>query len=56
MAGSIHLFKIIGTLLPENVKLKQNFIWDIIEIDWKEFNMTLNGDKVNLPKISNNKV
>ena len=32
-AGSIHLFKIMGMLKPENVKLKQNYIWDIIEID-----------------------
>ena len=30
-AGSIHLFKITGTLKPENVKLNQNYIWDIIE-------------------------
>ena len=29
MAGSIHLFKITGTLFPENVKLKGNLIWDI---------------------------
>ena len=47
MVGSIYLFKITGTLVPENVKLKQNFIWDIIEIDWKEVNVTLNKNKVN---------
>ena len=41
MAGGIHLFKITGTLTPENVKLKTNIIWDIIELDWKEVNMTL---------------
>ena len=35
MARSIHLFNIKGTLIPENVKLKQNLIWDITEIDWK---------------------
>ena len=35
MAGSIHLFKITGTLTPENVKLKINIFWDIIELDWK---------------------
>ena len=50
MAGSIHLFKIMGILTPENVKLKRNRIWDIIEIDWKKVNMTLNGNKINLPK------
>ena len=49
MAGHMHLFKITGTLVPENVKLIQNFIWDIIEIDWKGVNMTLNENKVNLP-------
>ena len=50
MAGSIHLFKIMGTLTPENVKLKWNLIWNMIELDWKEVNMTLNGNKINLPK------
>ena len=49
-AGSIHLFKITGTPVPEKVILKQNYIWDIIEIDWKEVNMTFNGNKINLPK------
>ena len=39
--GSIHLFKIIG-LTPENVKLKWNYLREIIEIDCKEVNMTLN--------------
>ena len=48
-AGSIHLFKITGKLTPEYVKLKRNILWDIIEIDWKEVNMTLNGNKINLP-------
>ena len=27
MAECIHLFKITGMLTPENVKLKQNYIW-----------------------------
>ena len=30
--GSIHLFKILGILTSENVKVKRNKIWDIIEI------------------------
>ena len=50
MAGSIHLFKITGTLTLENVKLKWNLIWDVIELDWMEVNMTLNGNNINLPK------
>ena len=48
-AESIHLFKITGKLIPIHIKLKRNILWDIIEIDWKEVNMTLNGNKINLP-------
>ena len=48
MAGSTHLFKITGTLTPEEAKLKRNILWNIIELDWKEFNVTLNGNKINL--------
>ena len=45
-SGSIHFFfKITGTFIPEHVKL----LWDIIEIDWKEVNMTLNGNDISLP-------
>ena len=47
--GSIHLFKITETLTPEHVKLKRNILWDVIELDWKEVNMTLKGTKINLP-------
>ena len=46
--GSIHLFKITCTQKSENVKLKWNYSWDIIEIDWKE--VTFNGNKINVPK------
>ena len=49
-AESIHLFKITGTLAPENVKLECNLIWDVMELDWKEVSMTLIGNKINLPK------
>ena len=47
--GSIHLFKIAGKLTPEHVKLKRNIIGDVIELDWKEVNITLNGNQINLP-------
>ena len=46
--GSMHLFKITGTLTPENVKLKTNILLEIIKLDWKEVSMTLNGNKINL--------
>ena len=44
-AGNMHLFQITGKLIPEHVSLKKNILWDVIEIDWKEVNMTLNGNK-----------
>ena len=47
--GSPHPFKISGESIPEHVKLKKNILWDIIEIDWKEVNITLNRNKINLP-------
>ena len=50
MAESIHLFKITVTLTSENVNLKRNKVWDIMEIDWQEVNVTLNRNKINLPK------
>ena len=50
-AGSIHLFKIIGTLKAENIKLSKNYLWDTLEIDWKEVTVTFNGNKIDLPKL-----
>ena len=47
--GSIHLFKITGKLTPKHIKLKRHIVWDVIELDWKKVNMTLNGSKINLP-------
>ena len=34
VAGSIHLCRIRGRLNLENEKLKKNWIWDVLEIDW----------------------
>ena len=36
-------------LTPENVRFKKNWIGDVLEIDWKECSMTLNGNKIYLP-------
>ena len=36
VARSIHLFRIRGTLNLESVKLKKNWIWDVLEIDWSK--------------------
>ena len=47
--GSIHLSKITKKLLSKHAKLNKQVLWDILEIDWKEANMTLNGIKIELP-------
>ena len=50
-AGSIHLFKIMGTLKAKNIKLIKNYLWDTLEIDWKEVTVTFNSDKIDLPRV-----
>ena len=50
-AGSIHLFRIKGTLKTRNIKLHKNYIWDTLEIDWKEVTVNINGNKMELPRI-----
>ena len=50
-AGSIHLFKIIDMLKAKNVKLIKNYLWDTLEIDWKEVTVPFNGNKIDLPKV-----
>ena len=49
VAGNIHLFRIRGRLNPDNVKLKKNWIWDVLEIDWSGISITLNDNKIDLP-------
>ena len=51
VAGSIHLFRIRGRLNPENVKIKKNWIWDVLEIDWSDVSITLNDNKLDLPSL-----
>ena len=48
-SGSIHLFKLIGSIIKENITLHQNMIWDVVEIDWRLVTVTLNGNVINLP-------
>ena len=50
IVGSIHLFKLRGTLTIEHVRFKRNWIWDVLEIDWRDIGMTINGNAINLPK------
>ena len=51
VAGSIHLFRIKGTLNPGNMKLKNNWIWDVLEINWSDISITLNDNEINLPRL-----
>ena len=51
-AGSIHLFKIRSTLKPENIIINKIYLWDMMEIDWKEVTVTVNDNKIHLPRIA----
>ena len=51
VAGSVHLFRIRGRLNPEHVKIKKNWIWDVLEIDWLDISITLNDNEINLPSL-----
>ena len=49
-AVSIHLFKIRGKNNEGKVKLNKHYIWDILEMDWSEVRVAINGKAINLPK------
>ena len=51
VARNIHLFKIRGRLNPEHVRLKKNWIWDVLEIDWSDISITLNNNEIGLPSL-----
>ena len=34
IAGNVHLFKLTGTLLSDNVTVKKNWIWNVLEVNW----------------------
>ena len=38
-------------ILTPPIKLNKNYIWDTLEIDWKEVNVTFNDNKINLSRI-----
>ena len=50
-SGSIHLFKIKGTLKPRDIKLNRNCLWDMLEIKWNKIILTFNDNKIDLPRI-----
>ena len=48
-SGSIHLFKLLGSINKENTTLHKNTLWDVMEIDWQPVMVTLSGNVINLP-------
>ena len=48
-SGSIHLFKLMASIQQENVTLHRNEVWDILDIDWRNVMVTVNGNIINLP-------
>ena len=50
-SGSIHLFKIKGTLKSRDIKLNRNYLRDTLEINWNKIIITFNDNKIDLPKI-----
>ena len=48
-SGSIHLFKLKGSINKENITLHKNTMWDAIEVYWRSVTITLNGNIINLP-------
>ena len=49
LAGSLHLFKLHGMLTKENLVLKKNWIWDVLEIDWTHVYLLQDHKEINLP-------
>ena len=47
--GSIHLFKLMGSLQRKDIRLRRNKVWDILEIDGKNITVMVNGNIINLP-------
>ena len=48
-SGSIHLFKLTGSINKENITLHKNTLWNVMEIDWQPVAVTLSGKVINLP-------
>ena len=49
LAGNTHLFKLTGEFSLENVTLKKNWIWDVLEIKWGNICIVLNNKEIHRP-------
>ena len=45
-----HLFKLSGELSLENVTLRKNWIWDVLEIRWDDIHIVLNEKEAHCPQ------
>ena len=50
-SGSLHLFKITGTLTSEDIKLNKNYLWDTLEINWDKIKLSFNSNEIKLSKL-----
>ena len=50
-SGSLHLFKITGTLTSEDINLNRNYLWDTLEINWDKIKLVFNSNEIHLPKL-----
>ena len=48
-ARNMHLFKLVGELSPNDVVLKKNWIWDVLEVKWGNTSTILNHKEIHLP-------
>ena len=48
-ARNTHLFKLMGELSPNDIALKKNWIWDVLEVKWGNNCITLNDKEIHLP-------
>ena len=50
-SGSLHLFKITGTLRSEDIRLNKNYLWDTLEINWDKIKLLFNSNEIELPQL-----
>ena len=50
-SGSLHLFKITGTLTSEDIRLNKNYFWDTLEINWDKIELSFNSNEIKLPQL-----
>ena len=50
-SGSLHLFKITGTLTSEDMRLNKNYLWDTLKINWDKIKLSFNSNEIKLPQL-----